>query len=96
MKVAHYFETSAVNVPAAQHNIAGRTESSIAALRKRQISQRIMFACNVDTRICESSLLSRAPNDKPHITYKDTIKVASRRLARLYSSGDSTFYNLVP
>jgi hypothetical protein len=55
----------------------------MSALRKRQISQRTLFDCYVEfaCRICERSLLSPAPNDKPHITYTDTIKVVSRRLA---------------
>jgi len=48
MKVAYYFETSPVNIPTTQHNITGRPESSMSALRKRQISQCILFAFCVD------------------------------------------------
>ena len=46
--MAHYFKTSAVNIPTIQHNITGRPESSLSTLRKRGISQRILFACYVD------------------------------------------------
>jgi len=37
-----------MKIPATHHNITGRPESSMSALRKRQIPQRFLFACNVD------------------------------------------------
>jgi hypothetical protein len=84
MKVAHYFETSAVNIPTAQHNITGRPESLMPALRKRQISQRILFAFYVDAvEFVKAHCYLVHLMISPISLITDAINVASRRLARL-------------